>query len=140
MNAINENKQLIKSINGISYYSVDQFEKDAARYISAISENRMFCRIHSVAKSGMSRTLSFHEFNTFQQPEGGNKGQISNFYAFFEALGYKFKSGSNGFTVSGCGMDMIFHTNYTIIHKLHDLGFINKPTCEVLAQRTPQSI
>ena len=47
---------------------------------------------------------------------------------------------SNYFRIYGCGMDMIFHTNYTIIHKLARLGFLNKKECESLAQNTPQTI
>jgi len=137
---VQNEKTLVKNINNVGYYSVEQFCKDAERYILAIKENRMFCRIHSVAKSGMSRTMSFHEFNVYNKPEGNNRGQILNFYSFFSALGYKFKSGMDCFTVGGCGMDMVFHTNYSIIHNLKILGFIPKDECEVLAQMTPNTI
>jgi hypothetical protein len=58
-----------------------------------------------------------------------------NFYAFFGALG--FTESGNGFRISGCGMDMVFHTNYSIIHKLQKLGFIDMKKRDVLAQKTP---
>jgi hypothetical protein len=59
----------------------------------------------------------------------------------FTILGFT-KSRSNDFyfSIGGCGMDMIFHTNYTIIHRLHRLGFINKKQCDFLAQQTPTTI
>ena len=44
------------------------------------------------------------------------------------------------FTIGGCGMDMIFHTNYTIIHRLYKLGFMTKKECEKLCQMTPSII
>ena len=65
----------------------------------------------------------------------GSDYRFYNFYGFFNALGYT-KSG-NGFRVNGCGMDMVFNTNYVIIHKLHHLGFITKKECDILAQKTP---
>lgn len=33
--------------------------------------------------------------------------------------------------------DEFFNTNYTIIHRLHSLGFITKEECATLAQQTP---
>ena len=63
-----------------------------------------------------------------------------NFYQFFTQLGFAKVKNSNTFRISGCGMDMIFHTNYTIMHQLCRYGFITKKECENLAQKTPQVI
>ena len=38
-------------------------------------------------------------------------------------------------SASGCGMDMLFATNYDIIHTLHRMKFISKAKCETLAQK-----
>lgn len=135
--AITSNKELSKRIASNKYYSVETFINDANAYISSITEGRMINVIGSVAKSGMSRTLKFTSC------EVGNNGKYHqrNYTQFFLALGYReSRNGYGYFTVGGCGMDMIFHTNYTIIHRLFNLGFIDKPTCEHLAQQTPTTI
>jgi hypothetical protein len=97
----------------------------------------MCCSIGSVSSSGMSRTIKF------LAPEKNIKRgeyQYLNFFAFFRILGYTPVKDSHYFRINGCGMDMVFHTNYSIIHKLHRLGFITKKQCEQLAQATPQVI
>jgi hypothetical protein len=135
--AITANKELSKRIASNKYYSVETFINDANAYISAITEGRMINVIGSVAKSGMSRSIKFTSC------EVGNNGRYyqRNYIQFFSALGYReARNGYGYFTVGGCGMDMIFHTNYTIIHRLFNLGFIDKPTCEHLAQQTPTTI
>jgi hypothetical protein len=63
-----------------------------------------------------------------------------NFYTLFKDLGFTNAKNSNAFRVSGCGMDMVFHTNYTIMHQLKNLGFITKKECSILAQKTPTVI
>lgn len=128
-------KDIQKNISKLRYYSADQFAADAVRYIAAIKSRRMICNIGSVSSSGMSRTIKF------LAPEKNTKLKnysYLNFFCMFKALGYtESRSKDHYFTISGCGMDMIFHTNYTIIHRLHRLGFISKTECSRLAQETP---
>lgn len=127
------NSELYKRICKESYYGIESFEKDAAEYIKAIKERRMLCTIKSVSNSGMSRNIKFH---SCQKTKTGY--YFRNYWTFFKTLGYTpASSDRDTFRIGGCGMDMIFHTNYTIIHKLHKLGFINKKQCENLAQQTP---
>ena len=123
--------ELNKAINKISYYELQDFERDVKDYIKAIKERSMLCVIKSVAKSGMSRVLAFHSY------QGGYYRQ---YYNLFTVLGFKESTSRNGFKISGGGMDMIFHTNYTIIHKLCSLGYITKEDCSVLAQQTPTNL
>lgn len=133
---IENNKELKKAIDKVNHYGVEGFERDAKRYIKAIKEGRMINSIGSVSSSGMSRTIKFVEIN-------GKRGQFRmyNFFAFFKALGYSpADSRSDYFRIGGCGMDMIFATNYNIIHQLQRLGFMNKKTCSNLAQQTPSTI
>jgi hypothetical protein len=130
------NKDLNKAILNQKYYTVEQFISDCERYLKAIEQRRMFNTIKSVSASGMSRNIKFTSM------EKGKHGfYLSNYNMLFTILGFS-KSRSNDFyfTIGGCGMDMIFHTNYTIIHKLHRLGFINKAKCDTLAQATPQTV
>ena len=131
-------KWLLKNIEKQRYYSIDQFFDDSQRYVKAIKDGRVICSIGSVSRSGMSRTIKFLECSKSQtQP----RYFYLNFFSFFRMLGYtETRARDHYFTISGCGMDMIFHTNYTNIHYMHNLGIINKSQCESLCQMTPSVI
>jgi hypothetical protein len=128
------NKEVAKRIESNKYYSIESFNNDAKRYIKGIKENRVICNIVSVSSSGMSRRLSFVEFGVKNK-----RGYQCTFYAFLNCLGYKVDN-NNTFRVDGCGMDMVFHTNYSIIRDLFHMGFITEKTCKVLEQKTPSRI
>ena len=113
--------------------SYDDFVMNVQRYLKATRERRVICSIGSVSKSGMSRTMKFLEM-----PKNG--GYLLNFYRLFDILGHQKISNSDYFRINGCGMDMVFNTNYNIIHNLQSLGFITRKTCDVLAQETPQVV
>jgi len=134
MKNLAENKELLKAIAGTNneYYNVEDFISDAKKYIKAIKEGRMICIIESVSSSGMSRVLKFNSCE-----KGTKTFSYRSYSLLFKTLGYKQARNSWGFTISGCGMDMIFHTNYTIIHQLHKYGLLNKKDCDKLAQMTP---
>ena len=117
-----------KEIKKIEYFD---FYDNAIRYIKAIKQGRMLCSIDTVSRSGMSRTLKFMEFE---------KGNIYNFNAFFRALKFNQVKDSDYFRIRGCGMNMVFDTNYTIIHRLYRLGFLSYEECSNLAQLTPKCI
>lgn len=127
---ISDNKEIMKKINSMKYFDIEDFYNNAFRYKKAIKEGRMFCLIHSVSKTGMSRTLSYHECAKSKE-----RYFFYNFYSLFTALGYTRIDES--FRVYGCGMDMNFHTNYTNIHILYRLGFMTKKECNNLSQLTP---
>ncbi len=133
---LSENKELTKAIDKVGHLSVDDFIMNAKRYIKAIKDGRMICSIGSVSSSGMSRTIKFVEMD-----KGSDKQfRVYNFWALFKALGYSPVKQSDYFRISGCGMDMIFHTNYSIIHNLGRLGFLNNTEVATLAQKTPPII
>lgn len=135
---IQADKELSKKIAALKYYSVEQFIKDGQRYIKAIKEGRMINSIGSVSSSGMSRTMKFLEC---AKHKGENRYQYYQFWSLFKALGHREAKGDRDyFSIGGCGMDMVFATNYNNIHKLRRLGFINKQQCERLAQKTPTTI
>jgi hypothetical protein len=133
---VEANKEIKSNINKkLKYYSTEQFINDAHKYISAITQNRMICIIPSVSKSGMSRNL---KFISCEHSDRDEKSYYRNYIAFFIALGYTEARAKDGsFTVGGCGMDMVFHTNYTIMHRLEGLGFLTKEETAHLAQQTP---
>ena len=126
-------KEIEKNIaKKLPYYNMEQFAQDAQTYINAIREGRMICVIKSVSKSGMSRVLSFHSIE-----KGTERHWARQYNCLFIALGYTESRNRDGFTIGGCGMDMVFHTNYTIIYRLESLGYITKEECDKLAQQTP---
>ena len=110
---------------------------NAERYIKAIKEGRMINSIGKVSSSGMSRTMKFVEVT---KPRRGERANVLNFYVLFNFLGHTKISNSDYFRIYGCGMDMVFNTNYNNIYALHHYGFINKKDCEKLAQQTPTTI
>jgi hypothetical protein len=136
LNNLQQCKELKKTINVNPYYSYEEFLSDGFRYIKAIKEGRMLCVIPSVSKSGMSRTIKFIECAKYK-----DRYSFRQFWAFFKALGYAEAKGERDcFRISGCGMDMVFHTNYSIMHSLESYGFISDAECRTLAQQTPTLI
>lgn len=134
-NKLEQNKELVKALSKVSHYDLDNFIQDAKNYINAIRTGRMLCIIESVSKSGMSRVIKFHSCE-----KGKNRYWYRQYRAFFIVLGYSEVKNSDGFRINGCGMDMVFHTNYTIIHNLYRLGLLSKSECEKLAQETPTKL
>lgn len=130
---VKANKELCKKIDS-EYYaqSLDEkikfFISDAKTYIDAINKNRMCCIIPHVSNSGMSRIINFHSFE---------KTNYRQYYSLFKSLGYSYNNNHNGFRVNGCGMDMVFHTNYCNIQDFYNIGLISKKQCSILAQKTP---
>ena len=137
---VQANKEILKGISKLKYYTVENFISDAKDYIKAISEYRMLCVIEKVSSSGMSRNIKFHSCE--QSGKDKTATESRTFYyrqyrCLFIALGYTEVKNSDSFRIGGCGMDMVFHTNYSIIHRLHRLEFLDKSECDKLAQKTP---
>lgn len=139
-----EHKALAKKIEEYYQYRGDgyslesmayQFLCDAVGYLKAVEQRRIYCIIRSVSKSGMSRIMDFGEFSINKTKFG--HGNYCTFYSFLGALGYNYLKDRDGYRISGCGMDMVFHTNYSIVHNLESIGLINKSVCASLSQMTP---
>lgn len=136
---IENEKWLVKNIYKMTYFDIDDFIRTGMTYIKAIKEGRMINSIGSVSSSGMSRTIKF--MSTEKSKTGGMEYFHRNYWAFFKALGYTEARSKDGyFSIGGCGMDMIFDTNYRNIHYLHRWGFISRKQCDRLAQMTPNTI
>jgi len=128
-------KEIQKAIKNLNYTDNEDILRNCERYVNAVRENRIICAIGSVSKSGMSRTIKFMECAP------GERYNWYNFHLLFKVFGYKeSRSNRDYFTVNGCGMDMVFHTNYSIIHKMGRLGLIDKEEVSVLSQNTPHVI
>ena len=125
-------KEITKAIEKEEYYSEESFINDCKTYIKAVESGRILYTVTHVSNSGMSRNINIKSF------EGKmSKGYYRNYFMLLQVLGYKLadKWNSSDIKVIGCGMNMLFATNYDIIHALNRLGFINKKECDVLAQR-----
>ena len=131
-NNLNSDKEFTKNLKKLNYYDVDRFIYDALQYIDAIENQKMLCVIKIVSSSGMSRVLNFNSF-----VENADRSYYRNYVCLFIALGYSESKNKDGIRIGGCGMDMVFHTNYTIIHRLTRYGFLDKKECDILAQKTP---
>lgn len=125
-------EEIAKNIAKLNYYDEKQFIQDAKTYIKAIKERRMLCVIKSVSASGMSRILKFNSCEV-----GKNGANYRQYSCLFIALGFSEVKNKDAFRVHGCGMDMVFDTNYRIIHMLKRIGLIDDQECRELAQLTP---
>lgn len=72
--------------------------------------------IRSVAKSGMSRVISFNYV------EAKTNRILSLDYAIGQFLDYK-PAKHEGLHIKGCGMDMGFHVVYTLAQELYGDGY-----------------
>jgi hypothetical protein len=87
-----------------------KIDKDMKLVLSAIKKGKIYAKIESVSRSGMSRRISFYMVinNRIERVTS----QIA-WLAGYETPGYyNYKVIDNGLQVSGCGMDMIFATLY----------------------------
>jgi len=117
--------------------SVQSFTDNAKRYLKAIQDRRVICNIESVSRSGMSRNMRFVEISK----RGGSYGHsMLNFYELFKILGFTQAKDSDCFRIGGCGMDMVFATNYRIVGQLRNLGIVTKARASKLQQMTPHVI
>ena len=88
----------------------------------------------------MSRYLTFKYLEKSNHDKNKSHYNLLNTFFLFKSLGYVFNKNHDAFYVSGCGMDMVFDTNYCNIHNLYKLGFLSKKECDNLAQNTPTTI
>ena len=114
---------------------IESLKRGAEAYINASRTGSLCCVVKSVSKSGLSRKLLFFSVD---QNNGGNC--MPYYYGYFlELLGYKASRNNSDscITVQGCGMDMVFYTNYRVINMLCDFGFITEAERDILRQKTP---
>ena len=130
MQKIKLTNEMIKRLESNEYYSKEDFTNDCKTYIKALKSGRLQYRVTNISKSGLSRDILISSF------EGNmNKGYYRNYTNMLETLGFNFVSKySSDIRVKGCGMNMLFATNYNIIHTFKNINLINKKQCEILAR------
>ena len=138
MATIQLSKEALKNIKKNEYYSEEQFISDAQSWVNAIKEGRVLCSILSVSSSGMTRQMKFLAFEPSKTE--GAQGWYRQYNTMLQVLGFRYNKAKYCISVSGCGMDMIFHTNYTIMHDFKSMGIITDEECTKLCQMTPTNI
>ena len=126
----NKTQKLIET----NYCTIDEFVADASRYIAAVADGRLICANLVASKSGMSRSFSLVELT---KQTKGVRSHLCSFYSLLNTLGYSIDSRTHAIRVRGCGMNMIWHTNYDIIRQLASMGLMNKTKAGRLSQLTP---
>ena len=100
------------------YLQSEDGKSNAERFIKALKEGRLVCSVKHVSSSGMSRVISFCEVRKI-----GKTYTLFQFNWFFKQLGWTYVDSWNAIRVGGCGMDMIFHTLYSVCSTLQYYGF-----------------
>jgi len=107
-----EAKQIIKESSFWTNKDLDKLTEwnaeELTRIKNALLKGRFYCGVDSVSKSGMSRKirLAYIYRNKLRR--------ITDPY-ILNLAGCN-KDGR----ISGCGMDMLFHAQYTLFHNLHN--------------------
>ena len=114
-----------------------EFEQTALRYIKAVEQGRMICFIHGVSRSGMTRRMTFKA--CIRNKAFGTYSYIDLNWFIHAATGTRLNK-DRELVVGGCGMNMVFSTNYAVIHSLQRLGYLKPKRAERLAQMTPEAV
>lgn len=131
MKKVTLSKEMLKNISKNEYYSEEGFIKDCKCYIKALKSGRLQYTVTNVSKSGMSRDIFIQSYEGTM-----TKGYFRTYFGMLKILGYKEASRYSSYIrVGGCGMNMLFATNYNICHDLKRIGLITKKECELLCQK-----
>lgn len=124
-------KEMIKRLSKEEYYTQEDFTKDIQTYIKALREGRLQYLVMNVSNSGMNRNILVQ---SCEQNKNNNNFYYRQYLKMFEILGYKLDKNFN-IKVSGCGMNMLFATNYNLIRTFKNMNIITAEDCEMLAQK-----
>ena len=131
MQNITLSKEIEKRLSKEEYYTKDMLLDDIQTYIEALKEGRLQYLVMNVSSSGMNRNILVQ---SCEQNKTNNNFYFRQYSRMFEMLGYKLNKDYN-IKVSGCGMNMLFATNYNLIHTFKNMNIISDLECEILAQK-----
>lgn len=131
MQNITISKEIEKRLSKEEYYTKEMLLKDIQDYIKALKEGRLQYMVISVSSNGMSRNILIQ---SCEQNKTNNNFYYRQYSRMFEMLGYKL-SKDYYIRVSGCGMNMLFATNYNLIHTFKNMNIISATEAETLAQK-----
>lgn len=122
-------KEILNNLKKNEYYNEEDFIYDCKVYIKALKSGRLQYTVTNVSKSGISRDINIQSYEGTMA-----KGYYRQYTGLTDALGYK-RSGWADIRVGGCGMNMLFATNYNIIHDFKRMGLISDKECKTLSQK-----
>lgn len=93
--------------------------EEAKEYLKALLPpgSEVLTLVRSVSRSGMSRVIDFFVID----PADHGLKWISSYVA--KVLGHNLSRGDQGIRIHGCGMDMCFHSVYSLSRALYPDGF-----------------
>ena len=131
MQNITLSKEIEKRLSKEEYYTKDMLLDDIQTYIKALKEGRLQYMVMNVSSNGMNRNILVQ---SCEQNKTSNNFYFRQYSRMFEMLGYKLNKDYN-IKVSGCGMNMLFATNYNLIHTFKNMNIISSAEAEILAQK-----
>lgn len=131
MENITLTKEIEKRLSKEEYYTKEMLLNDIITYIKALKEGRLQYLVMNVSSNGMSRNILIQ---SCEQNKNNNTFYFRQYTRMFEMLGYKLNK-DYYIRVSGCGMNMLFATNYYLIHTFKNMNIISDLECEILAQK-----
>ena len=131
MQNITLSKETEKRLSKEEYYTKEMLLNDIQDYIKALKEGRLQYIVMNVSSNGMNRNILIQ---SCEQNKINNNFYFRQYSRMFEMLNYKLDKNYN-VKVSGCGMNMLFATNYYLIHTFKNMNIISESEAEILAQK-----
>ena len=131
MQNITLSKNIEKRLLKEEYYNKELLLRDIELYINALKEGRLQYLVTKVSPNGMNRNILIQ---SCEQSKNTNNFYFRQYTRMFEMLGYKLDKDYN-IRVSGSGMNMLFATNYNLIHTFKNMNIITDAEAEILAQK-----
>lgn len=124
-------KEIEKRLSKEEYYTKEMLLDDIQDYIKALKEGRLQYLVMNVSPNGMNRNILIQ---SCEQNKTNNNFYFRQYSRMFEMLGYKLNK-DYYLKVSGCGMNMLFATNYNLIHTFKNMNIISETEAKILAQK-----
>ena len=131
MQNITLSKETEKRLSKEEYYTKEMLLDDIQDYIKALKEGRLQYLVMNVSQSGMNRNILIQ---SCEQNKTNNNFYFRQYSRMFEMLNYKLDKDYN-IRVSGCGMNMLFATNYYLIQTFKSMNIISESEANILAQK-----
>ena len=131
MQNITLSKDIEKRLSKEEYYTKEMLLDDIQDYIKALKEGRLQYLVMNVSSNGMSRNILIQ---SCEQNKNNNNFYFRQYSRMFEMLNYKLDKDYN-IRVSGCGMNMLFATNYYLIQTFKSMNIITENEANILAQK-----
>ena len=131
MQNITLSKDTEKRLSKEEYYAKEMLLDDIQDYIKALKEGRLQYLVMSVSSNGMSRNILIQ---SCEQNKTNNNFYFRQYSRMFEMLNYKLDK-NYYVKVSGCGMNMLFATNYYLIQTFKSMNIISESEANILAQK-----